>query len=45
MNRRIKNLLIILAIIILGGLCFFTMKSDKTSIINNSNMMMGKGDN
>lgn len=45
MNRRIKNLLIILAIIIVGGLSFFTMKSAKNSIINNSNMMMGKGDN
>lgn len=43
MNRKIKNLLIILAIIIVGGLSFFTMKSAKNSISNNSNMMMGQG--
>ncbi len=46
MNRKIKNILIILAIIIIGGLSFFTMKSAKNSISsNNSNMMMEKGDN
>ena len=45
MNRKIKNLLIILAIIIVGGLSFFTMKSAKNSISNNSNMMMEKVDN
>ena len=44
MNRKIKNLLIILAIIIVGGLSFFTMKSAKNSInSNNSNMMRGQG--
>lgn len=43
MNRKIKNLLIILAIIIVGGLSFFIMKSAKNSISNNSNMMMGQG--
>lgn len=45
MNRKIKNLLIILAIIVVGGLSIFTMKSAKNSINGNneSNMMMGGG--
>ena len=45
MNRKIKNLLIILAIIVVGCLSFFTMKSAKNSISSNnkSNMMMGGG--
>ena len=43
MNRKIKNLIIILAIIVVGALSFFTMKSAKNSISssNNDNSMMG----
>lgn len=45
MNRKIKNILIILAIIIIGGLSFFTMKSAKNSISSNGkgSAMMGGG--
>ena len=45
MNRKIKNLIIILTIIIIGVLSFFTMKSAKDSISSNENgsTMMGGG--
>ena len=41
MNRKIKNLIIILAIIVVGTLSFFTMKLAKNSVSSNDNLMMG----
>lgn len=41
MNRKIKNVIIILAIIIIGGLSFLTMKTAKNSISSNQKMNGG----
>lgn len=43
MNRKIKNVIIILAIIIIGGLSFLTMNTAKNSISSNQKMNGGGG--
>ena len=43
MNRKIKNVIMILAIIVIGGLSAFTMYSAKNSISDNNQNVMGSG--
>ena len=43
MNRKIKNVIMILAIIVIGGLSAFTMYSAKNSISDNNQNVMGGG--